>query len=87
MKCDGKSMMTDNYLYMKEILKLLIFDHIISDYLWSYGDHSASTFIYLFIIYLYIIYSFIYLFIYLLIYLFINLFIWYIISVQFLCVQ
>ena len=62
-------MMTDNNLNMKEILKLLIFNYIISDYLWSYGDHSISTFIYLFI------------------YLFINLFIWYITSVQFLCVQ
>ena len=62
-------MMTDNNLNMKEILKLLIFDYIISDYLWSYGDHSISTFIYLSI------------------YLFINLFIWYITSVQFLCVQ
>ena len=42
-------MMTDNYLNMKEILKLLIFNYVISDYLWSYGDHSISTFIYLFI--------------------------------------
>ena len=33
-------MMTDSYLNMKEILKLLM-----SDYLWSYGDHSMSTFI------------------------------------------
>ena len=71
---DGESMMTDNHLNMKEILKLLIFNYIISDYSWSYGGHSISTFIYLFI--------------YLLIYLFINLFIvWYITSVQFLCVQ
>ena len=77
-------MMTDNYyLNMKEISKLLIFNYTISDYSWSYGDHSISTFIYLFI-YLFIIN---YLFIYVLIYLFINLFIWYIISVQFLCVQ
>ena len=74
-------MMTDNYSNMKEILKLLIFDYIISDYLWSYGDRSLSTFVYLFI------YSFIYLSIYLSIYLFINLFIWYKTSVQFLCVQ
>ena len=58
-------MMTDNYLNMKEILKLLIIDYIISDYLWSYGDHSISTFAYLFIIYL-----FVYLSIYLSIYLF-----------------
>ena len=43
------SYMTDSYLNMKEILKLLIFNYIISDYLWSYGDHSMSTFIYLFI--------------------------------------
>ena len=56
--------MTDNYLNMKEILKLLIFNDIISDYSWSYGDHSVSTFIHLFI------YSFIYLPIYLSIYLF-----------------
>ena len=56
-------MMTDNCLDMKEILKLLIFDYIISDYLWSYGDHSISTFIYLFI------YLFVYLFIYSFIYL------------------
>ena len=48
-KCDGKSLMTDNHLNMKEILKLLIFDYIISDYSWSYGDHSISTLIYLFI--------------------------------------
>ena len=47
MKCDGKSMMTDNYLSMKEILKLLIFDYIISDYIWSYGDHSIYLSIYL----------------------------------------
>ena len=40
-------MMTDNYLNMKEMLKLLIFTYIISGYLWSYGDHSISTFIYL----------------------------------------
>ena len=46
-KCDGKSMMTDNYLNMTEILKVLIFNYIISDYLWSYGDHSISTFFYL----------------------------------------
>ena len=57
-KCYGKSMVTDNYLNMKEISKLLISSYIISDYLWSYGDHSISTFIYL------SIYSFIYLFIY-----------------------
>ena len=56
-------MMTDNCLDMKEKLKLLIFDYIISDYLWSYGDHSISTFIYLFI------YLFVYLFIYSFIYL------------------
>ena len=74
-KCDGKSMMTDNYLNMKEILKLLNFNYIISDYLWSYGDYSISPFIYLFI-YL-SIYLFIHLFIYSSIYLFINLFIWY----------
>ena len=49
-------------------LKLLILNYIISDYLWSYGDHSISTFIYLFI-YLYI-YLFIYLSIYSSIYLF-----------------
>ena len=48
-KCDGKSMMTDNYLDMKEISKLLIFNYIIWNYLWSYGNHSKSTFIYLFI--------------------------------------
>ena len=42
-------MMTDNYLDMKEILNIWIFNYIISDYLWSYGDHSISTFIYLFI--------------------------------------
>ena len=36
-------MMTDNYLNMKEILKLFIFNDIISDYLWSYGDHSILT--------------------------------------------
>ena len=70
-------MMTDNHSNMKEILKLLIFDYINSDYLWSYGDRSLSTFIYLFI----------HSFIYLSIYLFIYLFIWYITSVQFLCVQ
>ena len=52
-KCDGKSMMTDNYLNMKEILKLLIFNYIISDYSWSYGDHSISTFVY-WLIYLFI---------------------------------
>ena len=28
-KCDGKSMMTDNYLNMKETLKLLISNYII----------------------------------------------------------
>ena len=60
--------MTDNYLNMKEISKLLIFNDIISDYSWSYGDHSISTCIYLFIN------LFIYLFIYLLIYLSIYLF-------------
>ena len=53
-ECDGKSMMTDNNLNMKEILKLLIFNYIISDYLWSNGDHSISTLIHLFIIYLFI---------------------------------
>ena len=43
-------MMTDNYLNMKEISKLLIFNYIISDYLWSSGDHSISTYqIFLFI--------------------------------------
>ena len=47
-------MTTDNYLDMKEILKLLLFNYIISDYLWSYGDHSISAFIYLCIIYLFI---------------------------------
>ena len=56
-------MMTDNYLNMKEISKLLIFNYIISDYLWSYGDHSILTCI----IYLFI-YLFIHLFIYLSIY-------------------
>ena len=66
-------MMTDNYLNIKEILKLLIFNYIISGYSWSYGDHLISTFIYLSI--------------YLFIHLFINLFIWYITSVQFICVQ
>ena len=66
-KCDGKSMMADNYLNMKEISKLLIFNYIISHYLWSYGDHSISTFIYL-LIYFYIFYLFIYLFIHLFIY-------------------
>ena len=75
-------MMTDNYSNMKEILKLLIINYIISDYLWSYRDHSLSTFMYLFIIH-----SFIFLFIYSFIYSFTNLFIWYITSVQFLCVQ
>ena len=71
-------MMTDKYLIMKEILKLLIFDYIIVVYLWSYGDNSISTFIYLFV-YLFISYITYYLFIYL--------FISYITSVQFLCVQ
>ena len=55
--------MIDNYWNMKEILKLLIFNHIISDYSWSYGDHTISTFIYLLIsvfIYLFI-HSFIHL--------------------------
>ena len=75
-------MVTDSYLNhsdlnMKEMLKLLIFNYIIWDYLWSYGDHSISTFIYLFI----------HLFIYLFIYSSFNLFIWYITSVEFLCVQ
>ena len=47
-KCDGKSMiMIDNYLNMKEISKLLIFNYIISNYLCSYGDHSISTSVYL----------------------------------------
>ena len=46
-------MMTDNYLNMKEILKLLIFDYIILDYLWSYGDHSISTFVYFLFIFFY----------------------------------
>ena len=41
-------MMTDNYLNMKEILKLLIFNYITSDYLWPYGDHFNIN-IYLFI--------------------------------------
>ena len=62
-------MMAENNLNMKEILKLLIFNYIISDYLWSYEDRSILPFIYLSI------------------YLFINLFIWYMTSVQFLCVQ
>ena len=55
-------MVTDNYLNMKEMFKFLIFNYIISDYLWPYGDHSMSTFIYL-SIYLFIcIYLSIYLF-------------------------
>ena len=59
-------MMTDSYWNMKEIIKLLIFNYIISDYLWSYGDHTISTFIYLLLfIHLFIIFLFIYLFIYL----------------------
>ena len=41
--------MTDNYLNTKEILKWLIFNYIVSDYLWSYGDQSISPFIHLFI--------------------------------------
>ena len=40
--------MIDNYLNMKEMLKLLIFNHIISDYLWSYGE-SFNINIYVFI--------------------------------------
>ena len=63
--------MTDNYLNMKEISKLLIFNYIISEII--YDDMEI------------ILYQ--HLFIYLLIYLFTNLFIWYITSVQFLCVQ
>ena len=74
-------MMTDSYLNMKEILKLLIFNYVISDYSWSYGNHSISIFIYSFIHLFTSLY--IYLFIYVFIYLFINLFIWHIASVQF----
>ena len=56
-------MMTDNYLNLKEILKLLIFNYIISDYLWSYGDHSVVTFINLFIhLFIYLFFLSIYLF-------------------------
>ena len=71
-KCYGKSMMTDNYSNMKEILKLLILNYIISDYLWSYGDHSLSTFIYLF----FFVYLFVCVFFFLFICLFIHLFIY-----------
>ena len=56
-------MKTDNHLNMKEILKLLIFYYIISDYSWSYGDHAISIIIYLFIYFIYLsIYLSIYLF-------------------------
>ena len=61
-------MTTDNNLNMKEISKLLIFDYIISDYLWSYGDQYPHSFTYSFI------YLFIHLFIYLSIHLSIYLF-------------
>ena len=77
-------MMTDNYLNMKEVLKLLILSsQIIYDHMEiiQYQHLFICLSIYLFI------HSFIYSFIYSFICLFINLFIWYITSVQFLCVQ
>ena len=45
-KCDGKSMKYEG--------NIKIFNYIISDYLWSYGNHSILTYIYSFIYYLFI---------------------------------
>ena len=55
----------------RNYLKILIFNYIISDCLWSYGDHLISTFIYILFLYLFI-YVFIYVFIYQSIYLLHN---------------